>query len=240
MGRKYRHEYKFLMDEMQMTELNYRLKNLISLDSNVSEEGAYFIRSVYFDDYADTYFKENEAGTDPRCKYRIRIYNCSDQKINLERKSKRSGMTLKQSALLTREQFECIIKGEILPLNTEEAKAYPEVLKQFIVLMMTRRLRPKVVVEYERIPFIYRNGNVRITFDRNVVSSKDYYHFFEKDILKYPILPKGKHILEVKYDEYIPSFIKSNLELGTFQQISFSKYYLSRKYTVPTVGRIRL
>lgn len=236
MERKYRHEYKFVVNEKQLTELYYRLKNLAPLDKNAAEEGRYFIRSVYFDDFADTCLKENAAGTDPRSKYRIRIYNCSGEKITLERKSKRCGMTLKEAAQLTRDQFDRIIQGLPLPFCGKEAEDYPEVLKQFLVLRMTRRMVPKVIVEYERIPFIYVNGNVRITFDRNIESSGDFANFFEKDILKYPVMPRGEHILEVKYDEYLPSFIKNNLDLGTLRQTSYSKYYLSRLYRVPMAG----
>lgn len=236
MDRKYRHEYKFEINEMQMAELTCRLKNLVPLDKNASEDGRYHIRSVYFDDYMDTCMKENAAGTDPRSKYRIRIYNCSDNKITLERKSKRRGMTLKEAASLTRGQFECIMAGKSLPLHTQAAADYPPVLKQFLILMMTKRMRPKTIVEYERVPFTYHNGNVRITFDKNIESSKDFANFFERDILKYPIMSKGIHILEVKYDEYLPSFIKNNLELGTLRPTSFSKYYLSRLYTVPMAG----
>ena len=60
--RQYRHEYKFLIDERQRAELYYRLKNLSPLDANAGERGSYWIRSVYFDDYEDSCFHQNEDG----------------------------------------------------------------------------------------------------------------------------------------------------------------------------------
>lgn len=234
--RRYRHEYKFLIDEMDRAKLYYRLKNLIPLDANAGEMGSYFIRSVYFDDYRDSCFYQNEDGINERAKYRIRIYNASDARITLERKSKKNGMTCKESAALTREQCEELLQGKVLPMGTAEAAAYPEVLRQFLVLMMTRGMRAKTIVEYERIPFIYPSGNVRITFDRNISASMQTERFFEKDALRYPVLAKGQQLLEVKFDEYLPTFIRDNLEIGKLQQTSFSKYYLGRKYTVPCAG----
>lgn len=234
--RKYRHEYKFLIDEKDKAQLYYRLKNLIPLDANAGEKGSYYIRSVYFDDYRDNCFRENEDGINERAKYRIRIYNASDARISLERKSKKNGMTCKESAKLTRQQCESLLRGEILPLGIKEAETYPEVLKQFLVLMMTKGMRAKTILEYERIPFVYPAGNVRITFDRNITSSMQTDRFFEKDMLRYPVLAKGQQLIEVKFDEYLPTFIRDNLEIGRLQQTSFSKYYLGRKYTVPCAG----
>jgi len=102
--------------------------------------------------------------------------------------------------------------------------------------MMTKQMRAKTIVEYERIPFVYKNGNVRITIDRNMTSSMEISGFFDKDNMRYPVLGKGQQLLEVKFDEYLPTFIRDNLEIGRLQQTSFSKYYLGRKYTVPCAG----
>ena len=51
-----------------------------------------------------------------------------------------------------------------------------------------------------------------------------------------PVLAAGQQLMEVKFDEYLPAFIKENLETGKLQQTSFSKYYLCRKYSVPCAG----
>lgn len=230
MAGKYRHEYKFLVDERDLCLAANRLKNLMPLDSHAGEDG-YHIRSVYFDDYRNSCYHENEAGTDPRVKYRIRIYDASGDRITLEKKSKKSGMTLKESAVLTREQYEALMAGRPLPLYTEEAKDWPDVIKQLSTLTQTRQMRPKVIVEYQRIPYIYKDGNVRVTFDRNLTASGQVGRFLEPQLLRRPVMPAGKHILEVKFDDFLPGFLKNQLELGTLKQTSFSKYYLCRRYS---------
>jgi len=230
--RKYRHEYKFLIDARKKALLLERMKNLIPLDSHAGPDGKYWIRSVYFDDIYDSCFNENESGINTRAKYRIRIYNVSDSQIRLERKVKQNGMTCKESAKLTRQQCDKLISGEGFPITED----MPLVLQQFLLLMKTRALKAKAIIEYERIPFIYSDGNVRITFDDNISSSLETDRFFEKENSRYPVMAAGQSLLEVKYDEYLPSFIKSNLEIGSLSQTSFSKYYLGRKYTINTRG----
>jgi hypothetical protein len=69
---------------------------------------------------------------------------------------------------------------------------------------------------------------VRITFDKNIASSVDYDGFWDKNAVRLPVLPKGIHLLEVKYDEFLPMYIKENLESGHLRQTTFSKYYICR------------
>jgi hypothetical protein len=96
--------------------------------------------------------------------------------------------------------------------------------------MRLRCLRPVVIVQYVRTPYICQAGNVRVTFDYNIASSNDVAGFLEPEIALRQILPKGQSILEVKWDELLPSYIKEQLELDSLQWTSFSKYYLCRQY----------
>jgi len=186
----------------------------------------YRIRSLYFDDYYNSCYIENENGTDPREKFRIRIYNANPDRISLELKRKEHGMTQKLSCRLTREQCETLMAGTPLPVDN----SYPPVLQKLNLLMRTRMMRPRVIVEYDRVPFVDKLGNTRITIDRNIMSSEDISHFLDKEIHRRPIMAAGRHILEVKYDEYLPDYISRNLQLQTLRQTAFSKYYLCRKY----------
>ena len=103
------------------------------------------------------------------------------------------------------------------------------VLKNLIILMYTELFKPKVIVEYDRVPYIYSLGNVRITIDENIRSSIEIDRFFETSLPTRSVLQSGQHILEVKYDEFLPGHIKDVLELGVFTQTAFSKYYICRR-----------
>lgn len=223
---KYRHELKYVISTAQLPLLRARIAPFMKIDPHAGPDGVYQIRSIYFDDYKNRCYYENENGTDPREKFRIRIYNHSSERIMLECKRKERGKTLKTSSVLTLEQTQQIIKSGIL-------KDPDSALQQKLCLeMKTRLLHPVVVVEYERIPYIYQNGNVRITFDMNMTSSADLGNFFSDRMPKRPIMPAGQMLLEVKFDEYLPDFIYSSLNLGSLSQTAYSKYYLCRKYNL--------
>lgn len=224
---KYRHELKYQISDAQVQMLKNRINHLIPADSHTGKDGIYTIRSLYFDDYENRCFRENEDGTDPREKFRIRIYNHSSERITLECKRKERGKTHKTACPLTVEQTRALMAGCILP----DIGSQPPLLRKLTLLMMTRRMRPVVIVEYDRIPYVYKNGNVRITLDTNIRSSSSVDQFLEEKIPARPVLPVGQQLLEVKYDEYLPDFIYRNLQLHSLRQTAFSKYYICRKYT---------
>ncbi len=224
---KFRTELKYRCSEKQLSVIKSRLDNLLKYDPHTSEEGVYTIRSMYFDSYNNRCYYENENGVDPREKFRIRIYNASDSRISLECKHKERNFEYKESCILTKQQFDGIMKGGSL----SDIENSQPLLRKFTYLMKTELFRPAVIVEYERTPYVYKIGNVRITLDRNIRSSKDYNGFFEKNIRTRQILPEGEQLLEVKYDEFLPDFLKDVLELGNLQQTAFSKYYLCRKFS---------
>lgn len=224
---KYRHELKYPVTAAQIQLLKNRINHLIPLDAHVAQSGSYSIRSLYFDDYYDRCLKENENGTDPREKFRIRIYNHSADRITLECKRKERGKTHKTSCPLTIEQTKLLMEGKTIPDIAQQ----PPLLQKLTVEMLTRRLRPVVIVEYDRIPYVYKNGNVRITLDTNIASSSAVGCFLDEQIPRRPVLPLGQQLLEVKYDEYLPDFIYRSLQLNSLRQTAFSKYYICRKYT---------
>ena len=107
---------------------------------------------------------------------------------------------------------------------------YPPLLQKLLLQMRTRLLRPVIIVDYDRVPYVCKDGNVRITMDKNISASRQLDQFLEPVIPKRPVMEKGSHILEVKYDEFLPDYIKTSLELGTLRQTSFSKFYLCRRF----------
>ena len=224
---KFRHELKYLVTGAQLEMIKNRINHLLSLDRHVGPDGRYSIRSLYFDDYVNRCFYENENGTDPREKFRIRIYNHSSGHIALECKCKERGMTYKTLCPLTVEQTKILMAGGTIP----DIGSQPPLLQKLTSQMLLRRLRPVVIVEYDRIPYVYKDGNVRVTLDKNISSSKDVGSFLDERISGRPVMPVGLQLLEVKYDAFLPDFIYRNLNLENLSRTAYSKYYLCRKYT---------
>ncbi|MBR6755551.1 MAG: polyphosphate polymerase domain-containing protein [Peptococcaceae bacterium] len=226
--KKPRHELKYLCSETQLAVLKSRITTILSKDAHSLQSNGYWVRSLYFDDYHNRCYHENESGTDPREKFRIRIYNHSSARISLELKRKEHGMGKKFSCPLTMEQYNLLIQGHSLP----DFNNLPPLLRKFVLQMQTTQLRPAIITDYFRTPFVFPNGNVRITFDQYISSSVDFTHFFDEQIAKRPILPTGTHLMEVKYDEYLPDFIYRTLQTENLRQTTFSKFYLARKYAL--------
>ena len=103
---KYRHEYKYVSPEIILATLEKRARAVLAPDPHAGKNGGYSIRSIYFDDIYNTCYHENENGTDPREKFRIRIYNCSAERISLELKQKENSKTLKLSCPISKEDCE--------------------------------------------------------------------------------------------------------------------------------------
>ncbi len=220
---EYRVENKYLVTDVELKLLEARLKSIMPMDVHTNGN-AYQIRSLYFDDLADRCMDENDAGIDIREKYRIRIYQPHADFGRLEIKEKNHQLTKKTSCQLSSE--ECFgLMDNSLPFAIDHRAP----LNKLQLLRRCFHMQPKVIIQYERTAFVHPSGNVRVTFDRNIMASNRCEELFENSIDGMtPVLPAGLHVLEVKFDEFCPDVISRQLELGTLRQTAFSKYYLGR------------
>lgn len=218
----YRHEYKFWVPDLTIMKLRQRLEPLMRYDDNQGDD-FYKIKSLYFDDYYDTCLQENEAGVDNRRKYRIRYYNENLEYINLEKKSKLRGMTRKESEMLSADEVRAYIAGENDLLRGD-------VTTELYLRQQKSGMRPKCIVEYDRLALVEDAGNVRITFDMNIRGSSDIDRFLDNDSdYMVPAMEPGYHVLEVKYDEFLPTYIRQAVDINSLHRQSVSKYALVRK-----------
>lgn len=223
---KYRYELKFLCTQLQIETLCAQLDFLMEKDPHSGAEGFYTIRSLYFDDYDNSAMKQKEDGLDERKKYRIRSYlSGQDESFRLEIKYRNRDKIRKESCMLTPEEVESILRGEAVEAAYDSERA---VFAQFELFRERMLLAPAVIVEYDRVPYVYPEGNVRITMDRHICASPDTGEFMKKELVTVPVLERGFHLLEVKYDEFLPDFIRQALQVVSLDKISFSKYYLCR------------
>lgn len=227
----FRHEKKYIINNLQFNELKHRLTPIMDLDPILGDRSFYSIRSLYFDDYNDTCLKQVVYGISERYKFRIRFYNFNTNYIVLEKKYKINNMTKKMGCSISMEQVMDILRG-----NISISKNNPKLLNELFLQMKTRLLRPKVIIDYDRIPFVYSAGCVRVTIDYNLSCSYDVLNFFNKDISRIPLMEKGYSILEVKYNDFIPDFIRFGLQLNTLTRTSYSKYGRGRLVNKNYVG----
>ncbi len=221
---KYRNEVKYIISKNQAKILQQRLSLVMEKDSNTnSETNTYLIRSLYFDDINSDSYYEKLDGILFRKKYRIRLYNGSQDFMRLECKHKHNNMTAKEQALINREMCDKIINGNY-DIDTDN-----ETLKKFIIDIKTRHLIPSVIVDYERVAYTYPISTVRITFDFNIKSGRYNYNLFDNDSSLTSVIDDNLVVLEVKFDEVLPLHIATILEtIPSFRQ-AVSKFALCRE-----------
>lgn len=221
---KYRHEWKHQINQSDLLILRSRLSSIIGRDTH-AKDGTYHIRSLYFDNQADKALREKLDGVDKREKFRIRYYNSDTELIRLEKKSKINNLCSKQTTTLTVEQAHSIAEGNWFWMSASPEPLIAELYSKII----SQGLRPKVIVDYIREPFVYAPGNVRITLDYQIRTGLKCTDFLNPDCITVPI-PDCPIILEVKWDEYLPDIIRKAVGLTNLQAQAFSKYAACRMY----------
>lgn len=219
----FRNELKYYISYFDYIKLRNVLKNTLPMDSNSNESG-YLIRSLYFDDIFDSALYEKNAGIFNRKKFRIRIYNYSDEVIKLERKRKYNQNINKEDFTLSRNKYDSIMDGDVEFLK----KSDNDVAKEFYYEYKSQWLRPKVLVDFKREAYIMKSGNVRITFDKELRASSNINDMFQETVGR-PMVPSDQLILEVKFDEFLPDIIKRYLSMIDKKSQAISKYVLCRQ-----------
>lgn len=221
---EYRHEWKHEINRADLLVLRQRLRVITSSDPH-AVNGKYRIRSLYFDNAADKALQEKLDGVSRREKFRIRYYNDDTSVIHLEKKSKMGGLGKKTSVSLTAAQARAIADGSLEWMKDSGE----ELVRELYVKMRLQGLRPKIIVDYIREPFVFGPGNVRVTLDYNIRTG-----FCCRDFLNpaCSTVPAGDApmILEVKWDGFLPDIIRDAIRLPGRRATAFSKYAQCRIY----------
>jgi len=218
----FRYEQKYLLNRYQYDEIRRILEAMTERDVHAGENGEYMIRSLYFDDMYRSAYNEKMDGVYRRKKYRVRIYNCSDNVIHLECKYKEGAYINKESFLLTKEEYDGLLKGDAGFLLKKDSP----LAKELYVDIRTKLLKPCVIVDYEREPYVFDAGTVRITFDKNLRACYASDDIFSKDIPSYQVFRQDELILEIKFTGYLPERIRQIFKVRNFTQVSASKFCL--------------
>ena len=223
MTKKYRNEWKYHCAQSELAALEQRIAAVLQRDSHAGTDGKYGVHSLYFDDMYNTCASDTQAGLSKRFKYRIRYYGSTPEYLRLERKEKLNGGCHKTTCLLTRAEYDALVSGNVSPLVYETEKP---LLRQFCMEILKRRFTPRVIVDYERIAYIEPITNIRVTIDTTISVSREFDRFLDGDYLRVPLMHKDEHVLEVKFDDILPGYVKRSIYHSSLQQQTFSKYVL--------------
>ena len=217
----YRHELKYLISKGSAELLKLRLPGICGRDPHAGPTGQYTIRSLYFDDRNYSAYDEKMAGVADRVKYRIRYYNYDTRQIRLEKKEKHGDLSRKTGQTIT--------LAEAMHLQSGSRANYPDGQSGLLAEFQRNTncgLRPAILVDYDRTPFVCNAGQTRITLDENIRTRP-----YDADLLAsrqamVPVLDEGQVVLEVKFNDFLPGYLAAALEDIPKVNLAVSKYVL--------------
>ncbi len=221
---KPRHEWKHEITAADRLVLSSRLSAAARRDGH-GQNGRYEIRSLYFDDPRDTALREKLDGVARREKFRIRYYNGDASYICLEKKVKWDGLCGKRSVLLSTQEVQLLLDGN---LGWMPSSGRP-LIQELYWKMKANGLRPRTLVDYTRDAYVFPAGNVRVTLDLNIRTGLGSTDFLNSSAITVPA-GDAPAILEVKWDEFLPDIIRDAVQLPGRHTSSFSKYAACRIY----------
>jgi len=224
--KQWRYELKYYISHLHKNLIVSMISNLLEEDKHLINKSSYFVRSLYFDNQVNKGYFEKIHGLNNRKKFRMRIYNLNDVNVKFQIKHKRNNKILKETSIITREdaikiqncEYETLLNYKNKILN----KAYSEFKKDFYV--------PVVLVDYKRLAFCHSLNNIRITFDTVLSKDETNLDLFNKEILKMPVSNHKFVVMEIKYNRFLPNWIKRLISIQGLPRHAISKYCLSRTY----------
>lgn len=222
-----RHELKFYISRSDYEYARHILGVLMEKDLREGDDRGYFIRSLYFDDAADSSVEEKLDGVEKRDKYRLRIYDFDQDWAKLERKRKDNHFVKKTSVRVTRDEALRMMDGDyefLLEKEGDDAKAIYFDLKR-------KYFSPAVIVDYIRDVYIMDYNEIRITFDKRIRASTYDLNLFDENVRTHPLQRDDVIIMEVKFNNFLPSWFKNFLKFESITSSAISKYCQSRMDT---------
>jgi hypothetical protein len=219
---KMRHENKYMLSAGNYEIFKRRCAAVMPPDKHTTENGGYRVTSLYFDDLFRSAYKEKLHGIMKRRKYRIRAYNLSPERITLEAKYKDGSLVRKSNALLSLDEYKKILSGDY------SFCMHRDDLLDFYTYARTINPKPAAITDYFREAYTAETGNVRVTFDKSISAG-----YATADIFEATYTPVTDFIvLEIKYDDFLPSYIQELFTGFPMMAEPISKYVLcANKFT---------
>ncbi|MBN1777657.1 MAG: polyphosphate polymerase domain-containing protein [Clostridiales bacterium] len=224
-----RHEVKFYITPGEYHLLSRAIDRVLFRDPNGDpERNEYHIRSLYFDTYNNQAMLDKVNGVRDRDKYRLRIYNLSDELIRMECKTKIGSLISKRSIVIPRSLAEQLMACD--PTGLERTRS--GLLQDMFREMTLKLLHPVVIVDYIREAYLYPAEDVRVTFDKRLRSGVMSTELFDPELPTVPPIGDERMIMEVKYDRMLPPFIRDLLctYVRRSQNSAISKYCICRRF----------
>ena len=210
-------EVKYLLDDMQYTELRKRLEGMAEVDSY----GKTSILNIYFDTPDYKLIERSLEKPAYKEKLRLRTYGVADDDTNafIEIKKKYKGVVYKRRISMPyAKAIDYLVGGK----RPEERSQISDEIDYF--LKYYKGIRPAMAISYDRIAMAgTKDPDLRITFDTNIRWRTDKLSLKEGNVGKDILLP-GQHLMELKIAGAMSIELAKILDELNIRKTSFSKY----------------
>ena len=227
-----RFEMKYIIRKSISERIQKEIRNFMIYDGYANKElkKNYFVRSLYFENNNYSNFNEKVDGVKLRHKYRIRTYSNKLDKntpIFLELKGRENLRTYKTRFFIEQNDLNLFFeKKNYFKLKKTYSDNY--LIEQFIFDCYRKNLSPKILVDYNRTPYINKSGlYFRLTFDNNIISLSDSRLYFTSLNSGWRECLAGFTILEVKFESSIPAWFQRIVQSYQLQIRSISKFVIA-------------
>ncbi|MBE0639453.1 MAG: polyphosphate polymerase domain-containing protein [Bacteroidales bacterium] len=233
-----RYEFKYFVPNSKMDMLRSMISPFMKYDKFAEKmpDHQYTVRSIYFDTPEYNCYFEKLEGIKHRKKFRLRGYNLPGEdnvKVFFEIKRKYEDPIMKNRAPAEYEKALSMFNGGSVNDYLPDKTKYPlaeDNLKRFFYHFHSDHLRPIITVIYEREAFIgLHDEGIRVTFDKNLrsVAFPSIDELYNEERVRRSL--KDKFILEVKFNDHYPAWMKSIIGTLGLKRQSASKYVISIK-----------
>ena len=85
-------------------------------------------------------------------------------------------------------------------------------------------------MDYTRAAYVYPFQNCRVTFDKNLHTGYRDTRLFAPEVITYPVIEDYDMVMEVKFNQFLPAYIRELIQCGAHVRSAISKYCLCRKF----------
>lgn len=223
----YRFEFKYPVSSAQgqMLEQEIIAAGLYRDSHATYDDGSYDVTSLYYDSYNLFDFDEKVGGFRERKKVRLRIYEPYLENSSygfLEIKHKFGMRNRKSKIKLTREDLDAfLLEGKRVLLERAWQESEQNVKDIILSHLIRRSVRPTAFVTYRRSAYATPDTSIRITFDRELHTKGSENLSVHEFLL--PVAPNVT-IMEVKYQDLLPHWMKRVILSHNLKHRPFSKY----------------
>ena len=102
---------------------------------------------------------------------------------------------------------------------------------EFYFELAANKIKPDVVVDYVREAYKLNLNNIRITFDKNLKTGLLSTNLFDRNLPTIDVIERPVHVLEIKYDHFLPEYLKKILQITGNTRFAISKFVMCKKFT---------